>query len=148
MKDHPGDFNSKVGCDIYLNPWWGLRSAISQALILELTKQLGEPDLWFQGLFHELLWGPRDLPRVWRPGFCCNLSGTNGHVWRSFWLPWRFRTEEMITSKVPVGSNVTDEETHGEDVEFVPCYRVGIPAIRNWLKTGEIPTWRPERSLT
>ncbi len=139
MKNHPGDFNTKVGYDIYLNPWWGLQTATSQGLIEELNTQLGTPDLWFQGLFHELLWGPRDLPREWRPGFHCNLSATNSKVWRNFWLPWRLQnTNEIEINKIPIGSNVLDTETRETDREFVIRYHEAIPATKRWLKACEL----------
>jgi len=86
--DHVGDFNNKLGLDIYLNPWWGLKTAFSKDIIYELNKNFGEPDLWFNQMYHELLWGSREIDRIKRPRFCVNLSGTNGIVWRTFYLPW------------------------------------------------------------
>jgi hypothetical protein len=137
MKDHPGDFLTKCGCDIYLNPWWGARTARSSELIGRMGAVLGEPDLWFQGAFHELLWGPRDLPRSWRPGFLVNLSGTDGRLWRNFWLPWRLKSLQE-DCKLPYAANVLDTETCELDVEYVEKYALAIPKIRHWLETGVI----------
>jgi hypothetical protein len=92
-RDHPGDFSHQVGWDLYLNPWWGRRrpqlAYQARRLLDYLDVELGEPDLWHQGCFHELLWGPRDVPRNWRPAFYCSVSGGNGMLHSHLWLPWQ-----------------------------------------------------------
>ena len=83
------EYSNQVGHDLYLNPWWGLRTVApgsASNLYQAMTNLMGVPDLWFNGNFHELLWGPRDLPRLWRPAFNCNLSA-NGPIYRHYWLP-------------------------------------------------------------
>lgn len=163
MKDHPGDFLTKLGYDIYLNPWWGVRTARSQGLVQEMDRVLGPADLWFHGgMFHELLWGPRDLPREWRPGFSVNLSGTNSKVWRSFWLPWRMRNfwyprgngraasmtppnrpnpDEPWNAEnppLPYAANTQDENVLPGDIPYVEKYNAAIPMIRQYLATGKV----------
>lgn len=156
MRDHPGDFLTKCGYDIYLNPWWGVKTARSQDLVFEMDKVLGTPDLWYQGVFHELLWGPRDLPRGWRPGFNISLSGTNCRLWRSFWLPWRMHgfwhpscypdepkpdaDWNASNPPLPYHANVQDEEVIPKDVAYVERYCEAIPLIRQYLATGKIST--------
>lgn len=135
MRNHPADFMTKCGYDAYLNPWWGVDTARSRELVHRMGAVLGEPDLWFQGAFHELLWGPRDLPRSWRPGFHVNVSGTNGKTWRNFWLPWRLKSLQEGNS-LPYAANVLDENTSWMDVEYVEKYAEAVPKIRSWLKDG------------
>lgn len=137
MKDHPGDYLTKCGYDIYLNPWWGANTARSQQLILKLNTTLGPPDLWYQGLLHELLWGPRDLHIMWRPSFTVNLSGPTGQIWRHFWLPWRARGLQD-DGKSPSGANTPDLQTTQQDIDAVEKYKESIPKIRIWLQTGDI----------
>lgn len=105
--DNPGDFSNKVGDDIYLNPWWALKfqDSVSAEFCAVMTEVLGPPDLWFQGLYHQLLWGRRDVSPFWRPSLCVNLSGGNGKLWFKLWLPWR---GEYLRDGTVISASVLD----------------------------------------
>lgn len=141
MKNHPGDYNRKVGCDIYLNPWWGLDVAASQELIHTLHEKLGPADYWDQECCPEVLWGPRDFPRHWRPGFVCNLSGTNKQIWSQFWLPWRMKS--LMEGNLPYACNVHDKDTRPEDIGYAFRFVECIPLIREGLRTGKFRSFAP-----
>lgn len=126
-------FSSQVGQDTYYNPWWGLETLIdlgARELVEAMAKTWGQPDIWFHGGYHELLWGPRDIHRRWRPGFHVNLSGTNNHIWRSFWLPWRGTLRFEGDTYYPYASNVSDNCVILDDIKIVPAYNEFIPHLR------------------
>ena len=128
-RDHPGDFTNQVGWDLYLNPWWGVRrpqlNAAAQRLVTVLDTGLGAPDLWFNGTYHELLWGPRDVPSNWRPCFWIALSGGDGALYNHFWLPWRGGIDLSKTTEtwphIAYG-HVLDEKINDLDLEGVRVY--------------------------
>lgn len=132
LVDHPGDFSNKVGYDLYLNPWWAARLNIDgfgydDFLIEAMTDTLGKPDLWFNGLFHELLWGPRGLDRTFRPGFHANLSGTNAKIWKHFWLPWRAANYKHATLCDSLfGGNVLHDSLSIGDIVGLELYAIKI----------------------
>ena len=144
MIDNPGVFSSMVDNDLYVNPWWALRKRIhprAAAFVACMDQAMGPPDLWFQGLFHELLWGPRDLPRGWRPSFHANLSGHNGELWNTFWLPWRAGdgVEETFWTdrdgkRYPFAANVSDFNIRFDvDVIRMHGYIDSFPRIREFI---------------
>lgn len=122
MKNHPGDFCNKLGDDLYLNPWWALgrQDQPGRAFCFFMDEVFGPPDLWFQGGFHELLWGPREMGRVWRPSFHANLSGPSGKIYFRLWLPWR---GDMSNPTCPVGANILDTQVDlKKDMAGLFCY--------------------------
>ena len=143
MVDNPGAFSNTVGNDLYVNPWWALRKRLgghANAFVSCMTHSMGEPDLWFQGLFHELLWGPRHLPRAWRPGFHANLS-CNGELYCCFWLPWRSGQHGNETFwdhdgiKMPYACNTQQYDIDFEkDVFHMEAYIRAIPRIEEFLR--------------
>ena len=140
--DNPGDFSNRVGYDLYVNPWWALRRAGEEGLSWEgclvdcMGRTLGQPDLWFNGGFHELLWGPRSLHRVWRPRFSANLSATSGRLHRHMWLPWRATDMAHYRADAePVGvgdepnivnCNVDCSDVAADDVARLESYAVRV----------------------
>lgn len=143
--DNPGVFSNIVGDDLYVNPWWALRKRLNtyaRTFVDCMDRTLGQPDLWFNGLYHELLWGPRDLPRLWRPSFHANLSGHSGTLYCSFWLPWRAganENEAIQTSGrhkgMPMAANVLDYKISlSVDVFYMEAYFKEIPKIRELIK--------------
>lgn len=147
--DNPGVFSNIVGDDLYVNPWWALRKINIprvNAFVECMDRTLGPPDLWFTGLFHELLWGPRHLPRSWRPGFHANLSGHNGVLWRTFWLPWRAgRGGKSLTwtdhegMEHPFAANVTHFDIDFEkDVICMEAYAQKVMVIEPLVIESEV----------
>jgi hypothetical protein len=121
--NNPADFSNQVGYDLYLNPWWALEFQPPRGKVFcgLMTEILGKPDLWFQGCFHELLWGPRAYDRRWRPSLLANLSGTNGQIWFSLWLPWRCKHLEPGTG-LPWGANVLSQDITQNDYNNLSIY--------------------------
>ena len=142
------EYSNQVGHDLYLNPWWGLRTVApgsASNLYQAMTNLMGVPDLWFNGNFHELLWGPRDLPRLWRPAFNCNLSA-NGPIYRHYWLPWRAATMSLENDDrpdsgrqvyLPRGCGVQDSGVDTDDVSYYAgYYRSILNEIRQYAIDG------------
>lgn len=134
--NHPATYSNILGLDLYLNPHWGIDTLcpVAKVFVYEhLNVVLGEPDLWFHGnMFHELLWGPRDLPRSWRPSFHINLSGTNALMWRNFWLPWRGTAMQICHQTgvpLPSKANTLERQINEDDIEGLDRYFGFIPKI-------------------
>lgn len=111
--DNPGDYASRVGDDLYLNPWWALNFQSDKAKIFceAMTEILGPPDLWHSD-YWRLLWGPQNVHMSWRPQLFANLSGWNGKIWIKASLPWR-------SEYVPAFTKFT---------QYTPYGHAGLPA--------------------
>lgn len=133
MTNHPGSFNNQVGEDLYLNPWWGLDTIHSWSFKASLREAFGEPDLWFNGCFHELLWGPREVPKAYRPQFHVNLSGPQGRIYRSFWLPWR---ASHLVNTTPYAANVQDDVCNVSETPAINRYAEMLPRIIDAYSAG------------
>lgn len=90
--DHPIDFGQRHEWDYYLNPWWALRFLNGEAEVLtnELTKSLGRPYLLNDPQWvNRLEWpGPTTPGFGNRPQIMANISGGNGSIWTTIYLPW------------------------------------------------------------
>lgn len=131
-------FTNEVGLDIYYNPWWGLDTASygGQIMAKHLDQLFGSPDLWFNGCFHELLWGPRDLQKGWRPSFHINWSGPQHQYWRQFWLPWE---GQLQTNPLrPYSCNVRDILINSAHVQGAHDYAKAMPFLQTELASGAV----------
>lgn len=138
------EYSNDVGLDVYLNPWWGIDTLnqTGSKLVEAMNNIWGEPDLWFQGLFHELLWGPRDLPKCWRPGFHVNTlryheSCSRKVIWRSFWLPWHGKfIDDRSLRNFPYAAGLCEAGVSEDDIVTAGIYDKFIPTLRQGLKDG------------
>lgn len=135
---NPGDFNNKVGYDLYLNPWWALefQGLSGRRICSSMTELLGPPDLWFQGIFHKLLWGPRHVHELWRPSIHASLSGGNGKVWFHLWLPWRaYALQSGKYSGKPMGGNILDRDVSKSDFGNLRIHQKACKSEERLMKT-------------